>query len=98
MVPAAVARIASIPPAGNPIACPASFGFELAEAFAGDVGEDPEVGEPAPAEALEPAEDAAANAAVDAAVDAASVAELESPVSVATDPVAVALALAGSVT
>lgn len=89
MVPAAMARIASIPPAGNPIACPASFGFELAEAFAGDVGEDPEVGEPAPAEALEPAEDAA--------VDAAAVAELESPVSVATDPVAVALAVAGSV-
>lgn len=88
-VPALVARIASIPPAGNPIARPASFGFELAVASAGDVGEDPEVGEPAPAEALELAEDAA--------LEAASVAALESPVSVAGDSVAIALALAGSV-
>lgn len=87
MAPAAVARIASTPPVGNPIACPASLGVVLEEAFAAavaddadveasvaDVGDAPEVGEPAPAEASELCEDSLEVAALELSVWDAAVA------------------------
>lgn len=89
MAPAAVASSASMPPVGNPIARPASFGFAPEEAFAGDeVGVVPEVGEPAPATAWE--------LDGDSSVAAGLVFALDFLVEVALTAVAVALALAGS--
>lgn len=79
-----MANIASIPPDGNPIARPASLGFELPDGE--EVAAVPEVGEPAPAEALELAEDAAD--------DAAAVEPLDLSVAVAVFAVAVAVASA----
>lgn len=98
IAPAAVASNASRPPAGNPIARPASFGFdEVVEVDGEGVGDKPEAVEPAPAEAEEPGEDAADDAADDAAEDAEPVSALDASVADAVDDVAVALAFTGAV-
>lgn len=100
MAPPTAASIARTPPAGNPITRPASFGLELAD---GEEVEDvPEVGEPAPLEAVEPCEEAAVDAAVDAAADAAVDAAADDVVDAAVAsldlPVAVDLAVVVALT
>lgn len=93
IAPAAVASNASRPPAGNPIARPASFGFDEVEVDGEGVGDEPEEVEPALAEAEGPGEDAAD----DAAEDAEPVSALDASVADAVDDVAVALAFTGAV-